>query len=157
MKNNKYIRFLIFLFFNFLALWIGVLLMNDGPRTSWYLELNKAPWTPPSWVFGTAWSSIMLLFAVYMTQLSFQFEFLDKKLTVLYSLQWILNVSWNYVFFNQHLTGLGLLFIVSLWLLIGFFLVTYHKKTKLVSLCILPYWIWLTLATSLNAYIVLNN
>ena len=40
MKTIKY--FLTFLFFNFLALAVGVLLMKDGPQTKWYLSLNKA-------------------------------------------------------------------------------------------------------------------
>lgn len=157
MKKNKYIRFLIFLTANFLALGLGILLMNNGPTSDWYLSLNKAPWTPPSWVFGSAWSIIMVLFALYMTKLSFQYEFLNKKVLILYIDQWILNVSWNYIFFNQHLTKFGLVIIVLLWLLIGYITFEFYKKTKGYTLLILPYLIWMTIAVSLNAYIVLNN
>ncbi|MHC9088662.1 TspO/MBR family protein [Tenacibaculum sp. IMCC1] len=157
MKENKYIRFLIFLIANLSALGIGVWLMNEGPRTDWYLSLNKAPWTPAGWVFGVAWTIIMVLFSVYMTKVSFQHEFLNKKVLILYVDQWILNVSWNYIFFNQHLTKLGLVVIALLWLLIGYFTFEYVKKVKWYTLFILPYLIWMTIATSLNAYIVLNN
>lgn len=131
--------------------------MNNGPTSDWYLSLNKAPWTPPSWVFGSAWSIIMVLFALYMTKLSFQYEFLNKKVLILYIDQWILNVSWNYIFFNQHLTKFGLVIIVLLWLLIGYITFEFYKKTKGYTLLILPYLIWMTIAVSLNAYIVLNN
>lgn len=157
MKENKYIRFLIFLIANLSALAIGAWLMNEGPRTDWYLSLSKAPWTPAGWVFGVAWTIIMVLFSVYMTKVSFQHEFLNKKVLILYVDQWILNVSWNYVFFNQHLTKLGLVVITLLWLLIGYFTFEYVKKVKWYILFILPYLIWMTIATSLNAYIVLNN
>ncbi|MEQ3498708.1 TspO/MBR family protein [Tenacibaculum sp. SSH1-16] len=157
MKENKYIRFLIFLIANLSALGIGVWLMNEGPRTDWYLSLNKAPWTPAGWVFGVAWTIIMVLFSVYMTKVSFQHEFLNKKVLILYVDQWILNVSWNYIFFNQHLTKLGLVVIALLWLVIGYFTFEYVKKVRWYTLFILPYLIWMTIATSLNAYIVLNN
>ena len=157
MKENKYIRFLIFLIANLSALAIGAWLMNEGPRTDWYLSLNKAPWTPAGWVFGVAWTIIMVLFSVYMTKVSFQHEFLNKKVLILYIDQWVLNVSWNYIFFNQHLTKLGLVVIALLWLLIGYFTFEYVKKVRWYTLFILPYLIWMTIATSLNAYIVLNN
>ncbi|MBE7629899.1 TspO/MBR family protein [Tenacibaculum piscium] len=157
MKQNKYIRFLLFLVVNFLALAIGVVLMEDGPKTEWYLSLNKAPWTPAGWVFGASWSTIMLLFAFYMTKLSFKFPFLDKKLTLLFSVQWILNVGWNYFFFNQHLTVIGLVVITLLWLLIGYFTFKNLRELKGITLFILPYLIWMTIATSLNAYIVFYN
>ncbi|GFE00475.1 sensory protein TspO [Alteromonas sp. KUL156] len=157
MKENKYIRFLIFLIANLSALGIGVWLMNEGPRTDWYLSLNKAPWTPAGWVFGVAWTIIMVLFSLYMTKVSFQHEFLNKKVLILYVDQWILNVSWNYIFFNQHLTKLGLVVIALLWLLIGYFTFEYVKRVRWYTLFILPYLIWMTIATSLNAYIVLNN
>lgn len=131
--------------------------MNDGPRTEWYLSLEKAPWTPAGWVFGAAWTSIMLFFSFYMTKLSFQYEFLNKKLLGVYLIQWFLNVSWNYIFFNQHLTKLGLVVIIALWLLIGYFTFNYYKKMQWYTLLILPYLIWMTIAVSLNAYIVVSN
>jgi tryptophan-rich sensory protein len=155
MKNLN--RIIIFLFFNFLALSIGVLVMKDGPLTNWYLSLNKAPWTPEGWVFGVAWSTIMVCFSFYMTKLSFQYNYLDKKILSLYVAQWVLNVSWNYFFFNKHLTIIGLVVITLLWLLIGYFTFKHIKKLKWTSLFVLPYLIWMTIATSLNLYIVLNN
>ena len=157
MKSNKYFRFLIFLIVNFGALGIGVWLMSNGPKSEWYVNLNQAPWTPENWVFGFAWSIIMLCFSVYMTKLSFQFDFLDKKIVQLFFAQWILNVSWNYVFFNKHQTELGLLVILGLWLLIGYFTFKFIKELKIYTVLILPYLIWLTIASSLNAYIVFYN
>lgn len=157
MRKNKYIRFVIFFIANFLALTVGVLLMKNGPRTEWYISLNQAPWSPANWVFGFAWTTIMICFSFYMTKLSFEYKFLDKKIRSLFIVQWTLNVSWNYFFFNQHLTAIGLVVITLLWLLIGYFTFKYLKKLKWYTLLILPYLIWMTIATSLNAYIVFYN
>lgn len=157
MKKNKYIRFIAFLVLNFLALLIGVFLMDNGPQSNWYQNLNQAPWTPENWVFGTAWSTIMICFAFYMTILSIPNSFFNKKLLTLYLVQWILNVSWNYLFFNIHQTIIGLIVIVLLWFLILYFTVKFKNQTKWYTLLILPYLIWLTIATSLNAYIVIYN
>lgn len=157
MFQNKYVRFFTFLIVNFLALGLGVILMKNGPQTEWYISLNKAPWTPAGWVFGAAWSSIMFCFSFYMTKLSFQYKFLDKKILSLFIVQWLLNVSWNFFFFNQHLINIGLVIITLLWLLIGYFTFKYLKKLNLITVLILPYLIWMTIATSLNVYIVLYN
>lgn len=148
---------MIFLSANFLALAIGVFLMKNGPKTEWYRSLNQAPWTPENWIFGFAWTSIMFCFSFYMTKLSFIYKFLDKKIVALYVVQWILNVSWNYLFFNQHLVFLGLASITLLWLSVGYFTLEHLKKMKCYTLLILPYLIWMTIATSLNAYIVIYN
>jgi tryptophan-rich sensory protein len=92
---------LLFLLINFSALAIGSWIMNDGPRTEWYINLNQAPWSPPGWVFGMAWSSIMILFSVYMTFLIQVNR--SKKVILLFSIQFALNVFWNYFFFQSAL------------------------------------------------------
>jgi len=146
---------IVFLIINFGALAIGGWLMNNGPQTDWYLALNKAPWTPPGWVFGAAWTTIMICFSIYMTSLYLSYNTI--KLRTLFAIQVLLNVSWNYVFFNKNLTLPGLLIILLLTVLIFYLLQTNQKKLKLKSLLILPYFIWLCIASSLNFYIVLYN
>ena len=152
----RFIKVLVFfLIINFSALAIGSWLMDNGPQSVWYLELNKASWTPVGWVFGIAWTTIMICFSFYMTSLYLSNN--TQKLKVLFTLQVLLNISWNYVFFNMQMIGLGLLIILLLTVLIGYLLIIYRKKLRLINLFILPYLIWLLLASSLNLYIVLNN
>lgn len=145
----------IFLVINFGALYVGTLLMNNGPQTNWYMNLNKAPWTPPGWVFGMAWTTIMFCFSIYMAYL-INILF-NTKIIILFSVQFILNVIWNYIFFNQHLVSIGLLVIIALTAIVTIMLYDYRKKLKLKSLLILPYFIWLCIATSLNMYILIHN
>ena len=152
---NFYKGLVLFIVINFSALAIGTWLMNDGPQSEWYITLNQAPWSPPGWVFGVAWSSIMLLFSVYMSYLV-QINS-SKKIIVLFSIQFVLNVFWNYLFFNQHLIALGLLNLVFLTLLMFYFFVTFKQTLKNKSVFVLPYCLWLVLATSLNLYIAIFN
>jgi len=144
---------ILFLVINFSALAIGSWLMNNGPISEWYVQLNKAPWTPDGWVFGVAWTTIMICFSVYLA-----YAFKDnssKFLKILFAIQVFLNVVWNYAFFNQHQIGLGLLIIILLTIVVFYFFFKFNIKT--LKYLLLPYMVWLCLATSLNAYIVLYN
>ena len=149
-------RIVLFLILNFAALGIGGMFTGDGVPSDWYTELNKAPWTPPGWVFGAAWTTIMICFSFYM---SYAMKAAKKirLLIGLYSIQWVLNVFWNPAFFYFHNVFGGLIIITALTLLIGFILIKYWNALRAKSILLLPYLIWLCIATSLNAYIYLNN
>jgi len=153
MKLLKLILF--FLIINFGGLYFGNWLMNGGVTSEWYINLDKAPWTPPGWVFGVSWTLIMICFSVYL-------GYLFKKrnnfnLQLLYIIQVFLNVSWNYIFFNQELIGPALIVIISLTFVIFYYFLNFKEKMKNLSYLLLPYMIWLLIATSLNAYIYIQN
>jgi tryptophan-rich sensory protein len=145
-----------FLFINFGALALGGLFAGSGAGSNWYAELNKAPWTPPGWVFGFAWTTIMLCFSVYMATLYAKTKSVNTVI-ILYAIQWMLNVAWNPIFFHLHNPIIGLTVIVALTSLVTYFLFRYRSSQKGFSLLLLPYVIWLFIATSLNAYVVFMN
>jgi benzodiazapine receptor len=149
-------RFVIFLIINFTGLAIGGLFTGKGVPSEWYQNLDKAPWTPPGWVFGAAWTLIMICFAIYMM---YAWESITNKnyLIGLYVIQLILNISWNPVFFKYHQVLGGLFVISALTILMGYFLFNFWAELKLKSLLILPYLLWLIIATSLNFYIYIKN
>lgn len=146
---------LLFLILNFGALAIGSYLMNNGPQTAWYLNLNKAPWTPPGWVFGVAWTSIMVCFSIYLSYLVNIKE--ANAFWVLFIIQFFLNISWNFIFFNQHAIGFALVVIILLTIIVGYYLFNFLFEMSYKSILIVPYFIWLLIATSLNAYTYLKN
>ncbi|UAB75437.1 MULTISPECIES: TspO/MBR family protein [unclassified Mesoflavibacter] len=153
MNNLK--RFLFFLFINLGSLGLGSLLMNNGPTSEWYLNLNKAPWTPPGWLFGVAWTTIMVCFSIYLTYLFSKLS--SKNIKIAFSIQVFLNIIWNFIFFNQHLILLGLITIILLTIVVFYIFFSFKNIMKTKSLLLLPYMIWLLIATSLNAYILINN
>ena len=147
--------FCVFLALNFGALIIGAWLMNSGPTSDWYLGLEKAPWTPAGWVFGFAWTSIMVCFSFYMSALIKKYKSLN--IFTLFLFQWLLNVSWNWIFFNKHQILLSEFILLALTGVIGFFMFRYIKDMRYRSLLVLPYFLWLLIANSLNLYILFTN
>lgn len=149
-------KLIIFLILNFTALGLGGLFTSGAVTGDWYQALNKVPWTPPGWVFGAAWTSIMVCFAIYMAY-AWQNATNKNTLMLLFAFQWVLNVSWNPLFFKYHQVLFGLVVIVALTLLVGYLFFTYFHQLKIKSLLLLPYVVWMMIATSLNAYIFLKN
>ena len=149
-------RLILFLALNFGALALGGIFAGQGAVSDWYDGLQKAPWTPPGWVFGFAWTTIMICFSIFM---SMAWEKINnkKKFVLLFSIQWILNVGWNPSFFYYHNVLFGLIIICSLTLLIAYLLVDYYKKLGSLTFFLLPYLIWLCIASSLNGYILVMN
>jgi len=149
-------RLIIFLALNFGALIIGGLFTSKGVPSDWYNGIVKAPWTPPGWVYGAAWTTIMICFSIYLAYL-WPITENKKLLVILFTIQWILNVSWNPTFFYYHDVLTALAVICLLTILIGFIFFFYWQTLKLKSILLLPYLIWLLIATSLNWYIFFRN
>ncbi len=149
-------KFFLFLAINFGALLLGGLFTGKGVPSAWYSQLDKAPWTPPGWVFGFAWTTIMIAFAFFMMYALDDFKH-KRLLLSLFILQWIFNVLWNPLFFYFHQTGLSLIVILILTvILIALFILSWKIMSWKVLL-ISPYIVWLIIASSLNAYIFLKN
>ena len=149
-------RIIIFLLLNFGALYLGSKFTSSGVSSTWYATLNKAPWTPPGWVFGAAWTTIMICFSIYMAQL-YKIEENKTQVLLLFGLQWILNIAWNPTFFYFKNLALASVIILSLTVVVALFFIYYLKILKGYSFLILPYLIWLIIADSLSIYASMNN
>jgi len=145
-------RIILFIILNFGALVLGGLFTTSGISSDWYITLNKAPWTPPGWIFGFAWTLIMVCLSFYM---SLSLNEKKSNLITLYALQLFLNVIWTPVFFCFHQAMIGLFCISLLTTLIAFMILKDFKKWR--TLLLSPYLLWLLIATSLNFYIVIYN
>lgn len=151
-----WLRFALFLIINFWGLAIGSWLMDGGPKAQWYIDLNQAPWTPPGWLFGLAWTTIMICFSFYLAKL-FTIK-PDRYILPLFIIHFVFNVGWNWVFFNQRLLDLGLVVIISLMVIIFIYFVRYKEaQMRTYSWLLLPYMIWIVLASTLNGYIAIYN
>ena len=146
---------ILFLVLNFGALALGGYLQGEGPGGIWYQSLNLAPWTPPGWVFGAAWTLIMIGLSIYTAAL----VKVEKSPTIyiLFSLQLVLNVLWNPLFFKYQLSGWSLFVIIALFLVVFAMTAISIKPLKWQWTLMIPYVIWLAIATSLNAYVLIKN
>ena len=125
---------ILFAFTNFSALFLGSLLMGQGASSSWYIKLNRAYWEPEGWVFGVAWVTIMICFSIYLALLvnktfKYSTELNFRNLLIkLYPLHLILNILWNYLFFNRKMIEIALIDIIFLTILLFYFLIKYIRN-----------------------------
>ena len=114
---------------------------------SWYFSLNKAPLNPPGYVFGIVWPILYLLMAIvgYLN---------SNEIFKLFVIQLFLNGLWSWLFFAWHLPLVALFDIL---LLIGVNVHIFKKLDTGSRLMHLPYLVWLSFATYLNAGIVILN
>ena len=147
-------KYLVFFILNFGAIYVGAFLMNGSPVSNeWYQNLDRAPWTPPGWVFGFAWTTIMVCYSIYMTHL-WKGAKNKKQLVLLYAAQWILNVAWNPVFFDWHQAILGCFVIITLIAVLLYKHKLFYTKSWITNILILPYVLWLIVSLSLNIYVI---
>ena len=153
---KKYIIILtVFLIINFGGLAIGQIWTGDGVTSNWYTSLNQAPWTPPGWVFGLAWTTIAITFSLLMTSSYLKNNIKSIKLFIP---SLLLNILWNPVFFGLQWvwTGAVVLLLLSYFI---YSIIDLNRKIygwKIAWLG-LPYFIWLMVATSLDIYISIMN
>ena len=149
-------RFILFLVLNFASIGLGRLLGGQGPTSEWYAGLDTAPWTPPGLVIGISWTVTLIFFSIYLAYLWPVVE--NKKLLLgVLIFHYILSLAWNPTFFYYHQVLVGLFVITALTIVLGYFLFFYWSDLKLKSLLVVPYLIWMLIATSLNAYVLIKN
>jgi tryptophan-rich sensory protein len=151
---NYSLVLLFFLLVNFSGLALGSLWTDPGVNSEWYQNIIKAPWTPPGFVFGLSWTIIMICFSIFMTNL---YERNDGSYNPIILFSWFLNIIWNPLFFYLHWTWISAGVIILLTLVIGFLIHENRKQYKYLWLLLLPYFIWLNIATSLNLFTALVN
>lgn len=147
---------LLFLILNFGGLALGNWFMGNAILEEWYTNLNKAPWTPPGWIFGFAWTTIMICFSIFLGRL-FTINIKTKFLIYAFFIEFLLNSSWNFIFFNKQNIFLALIVMILLTSLLFFYFFKLSKKVGLYKFLLIPYILWLSIATSLNLYILIHN
>ena len=126
--------------------------------TGWYLTLNKPFFTPPNWAFGPVWLTLYLLMGISLFMV--WNKGLNKKTRPaiqIFGLQLGLNILWSIVFFGLQSIFAGLVVIVLLWLAILWTKLRFWKISKPAAWLLVPYIVWVTIATALNAGVWLLN
>jgi tryptophan-rich sensory protein len=116
-----------------------------------YLALDRPAWAPPSWLFGPVWTVLYAMIAV-SGWLAWRRAGWSTALTV-WAVQLGLNAAWTPIFFGAGRYGLALVDIVVLWLLIAATIALFWRISKPAASLLVPYWAWVSFATSLNAAI----
>lgn len=153
MNANRWLALLGFIVASFLAAGIGGAATAENVR-SWYPSLTKPSWTPPSWVFGPAWTLLYALMSVAAWRIWLIRERPGVKgALALHFVQLALNALWSVLFFGLKQPGFALVEIIILWLILLTLLRAFWRLDRGAGWLWLPYVAWVTFATALNASI----
>lgn len=137
---------------------IGSGLLTASSIASWYSQIIKPSFTPPSFVFGPIWTVLYLLMGIssyLIWQKRNKHTISTSK--VLYISQLILNFAWSILFFGFHNPFIAFVDIVLLWGLIVSMIYAFYKVDKKAAFLQFPYALWVSYASVLNLYIVILN
>lgn len=118
---------------------------------TWYAELAKPRWTPPDWLFGPVWTTLYGMMGT-AAWLVWRRAGWGSPLAW-FAVQLALNATWSWCFFGLHSPLAGLVNIGLLWLAIGGTIATFWRVSKTAAVLLLPYWLWVSFASFLNAAI----
>lgn len=124
----------------------------------WFALLNRPSFSPPNWLFGPVWTVLYILLGISLFLIWKQIPSKERnKALWIFSIQMFLNFIWSFVFFYFNQIGLALIVIIGLWISIVFMLISFYKLKPLAAYLNIPYLLWVTFASVLNAaYFILN-
>ena len=133
-----------------LAAVIGSIASTSAATDSWYLLLDKSELNPPSYVFGIVWPILYILMIVsaFLTH---------KKVFSIFIVQLFFNAAWSWLFFRFQMPLEALLDIYLLIALNIYILILMYKENKIAFFLYIPYVVWISFASYLNLFIVINN
>lgn len=120
----------------------------------WYPGLNKPFFNPPNAIFGPVWTMLYFLMGISLfLVLQSDQHVAKKKALLVFFLQLILNFCWSFLFFRFHLIGWAFLEILCIWLSIVVMIRFFYSISKTAALLQIPYLLWVSFASVLNAAI----
>ena len=133
-----------------LAAAVGSMASTSAGTDSWYLLLDKSKLNPPGYVFGIVWPILYILMMVS--------AFLaHKKIFLIFIIQLFFNAAWSWLFFRFQMPLIALLDIYILVAINIYILNLMYKENKLAFFLFIPYVAWISFASYLNLFIVINN
>lgn len=132
----------------FVAAAIGSVASINAPE--FYAQLNKPDWAPPASVFGPVWSVLYALMGISAWIVWRAYSFWPVSGTFyLFLVQLAVNALWSWLFFSWHLGAWAFADIVLLWLLVFATVVAFWRLRPLAGMLLLPYLLWVSLASAL--------
>jgi benzodiazapine receptor len=125
----------------------------------WYATLNRPSFNPPNWLFGPVWTALYFLLGISLFLIWKVDPSKERNLAILvFLLQLLLNFGWSFFFFYFKMIGLAFVEISVLWISIVIMLLLFYKIRPMAAYINIPYLLWVTFATILNAgYYILNR
>jgi translocator protein len=125
----------------------------------WYANLNRPSFNPPGWVFGPVWTVLYILIGISLFLIWKEEPGQARNWAIgVFFVQLALNFAWSFIFFYSKMIGPALLEIIVLWITIVIMLLLFYRIRPLAAYINIPYLLWVSFATALNAsYYLLNR
>jgi len=126
---------------------------------TWYQQLIKPSWAPPSYLFGPVWTVLYVLIAISFGKVFW--AFFDKKIGWLVVLPFLLNLIFNFIFTpiqfglkNNYLAALDILLVLGtlIWAIVAI-----YPHIRWVAYIQIPYLLWVSFATVLQLTVTMLN
>jgi tryptophan-rich sensory protein len=125
--------------------------------TNWFQFVKKPSWNPPNWLFAPVWTLLYILMGISVALIWHSNSKNKKSAISLFVIQFILNLCWSIIFFNQHQTGWAFVEIIIMLIFIIMTNFSFYKINKTAAYLLLPYICWVSFATVLNGTIWFLN
>mgnify|MGYP002785821591 FL=1 len=137
-----------------LVLGLGLLMgwiSNSGFGNDWFDPLTKPDLMPPGWTFGAVWTTLYILMGIAVAMVLAAPDSRPRRLGIgLFVLQLLLNFSWSPVFFGGGMVDWAFVIIMAMNVLVVSTIIVFWSVRPLAGVLLLPYLLWLCLATTLN-------
>jgi translocator protein len=116
----------------------------------WYTSLNRPPWQPPDFVFGLIWPYNFIMLGVAAFNVA---QSLNRTQTIIwlsfFALSIVSALMWAYQFYVPHnLTFATIALGLAALLTIPVLYLTF-KASLVIGLLLIPYQLWVVIATTL--------
>ena len=155
---NKWIRLIVAIIICQMAGVIGSIFTTPYIAT-WYATLKKPFFSPPNWVFAPVWLTLFSLMGISLYWV-WNKDLKNKEVknsVLIFTSQLIMNILWSVLFFGFQNPFYGLIGIIILWVTILFTILKFYKIDKRAGLILIPYILWVSIATALNYYVLILN
>lgn len=127
--------------------------------SAWYLSLQQPPWQPPPAVFGLAWTYNFTVLVV--AGLALALRAAPGRVTVFLAtlaVSIVLAIGWAYLFYVPHALVAAAIALTLCALVTVIPVAVAFAERAWVGWILVPYLLWLVIATSLSwGYVALNR
>ncbi len=134
---------------------IGATMTDLGP---WYRALRQPSWSPPDWAFPVGWTTVYACtvaagVAAWRSARGGE----RSRVVALFAFNAFLNILWSLIFFRLHRPDWALAEVAVFWVSIVLLIAVAARRSARARALLVPYLVWVTFASALNAAVVALN
>jgi benzodiazapine receptor len=124
---------------------------NSGFANGWYANLVTPGFQPPGWAFGVVWTTLYTMMGIALAVVLDAPKSAQRTVALLmFAAQLAANFAWSPLFFGAHAINAALVLIIATTFQVALTIMRFWRVRPLAGALLLPYLVWLCLATALN-------